>query len=133
MIEHEITDEELEEYFPEGYERFPDEIYRKLEYHPATFEVLEHHIAVYRGKNGKIKRAEHPAELLKNSIATPSLTAGIMNGAHINITPNYPYFAISVVETVVETLEKYGGYLFIFCINASFHLCFCCIGTIRRI
>lgn len=89
VIEHEITDEELEEYFPEGYERFPDEIYRKLEYHPATFEVLEHHIAVYRGKNGKIKRAEHPAELLKNSIATPSLTAGIMNAKYVNAMPLY--------------------------------------------
>lgn len=87
--EHTLTEEELEETFPEGYERFPDEVYRKLDYKPAIFEVIEHHIAVYRGKNGNILRADHPVELLDNSIVTPSLCAGIMNAKYVNAMPLY--------------------------------------------
>lgn len=51
VTEHAIDEEKLQEMFPQGYERFPDEVYSKLEYHPASFEVLEHHIAVYHSKN----------------------------------------------------------------------------------
>ena len=61
--EHVISEDILAETFPEGYERFPDEVYRKLSYQPAVFEVIEHHIAVYHGKKGGIIRADHPTEL----------------------------------------------------------------------
>lgn len=60
--------------FDGGYRKLPGEVYKKLEFHPATFEVVEHHIEVYCGNNNqKIVKADHPAELLNNSIATPSL------------------------------------------------------------
>ena len=84
-----MTEKELNDCFPEGYGRLPDEVYRKLELIPAVFEVHEHHIAVYRGKNGKIVRAERPKEMLDASIATPSLVSAIINGKYTNAVPLY--------------------------------------------
>ncbi len=87
--EHVISEEVLKEHFPGGYVRMEDEIYRKLEHKPAVFEVVEHHIAVYRGKDGSFLRAEHPVELLDKSVATPSLCAGLMNAKYVNAAPLY--------------------------------------------
>lgn len=89
IIEHTLTEEELTEHFPEGYRRLPDEVYRKLELIPAVFEVQEHHIAVYKGKNGKIVKAEHPKEMLNGSIATPSLVSAVIHGKYTNAVPLY--------------------------------------------
>ncbi|HIT88842.1 MAG TPA: IS66 family transposase, partial [Candidatus Merdenecus merdavium] len=76
--EHVLSDEKLQELFSESYRRLPDEVYKKLDFHPATFEVVEHHVAVYCGnKNQTIVRVDRPAELLKNSIVTPSLLAAV--------------------------------------------------------
>jgi len=88
--EHTLTEEKLNELFDGGYDRLEDEVYRKLDYHPAEFEVTEHHVAVYCGRKGHlIVRADHPAELLERSIATPSLAAGIMNAKYVNSIPLY--------------------------------------------
>lgn len=89
VVEHTLTDDELRAYFPEGYKRLPDEIYKKLELIPAVFEVHEHHIAVYKGKNGNIVRADHPVEMLDHSIATPSLVSAIINSKYTNALPLY--------------------------------------------
>ena len=89
IVEHNLSEEELKEKFPDGYDRLPDEVYKKLELHPATFEVKEHHIAVYKGKNGEMAKAEHPKEMLNNSIATPSLVAAVINGKYVNAVPLY--------------------------------------------
>lgn len=89
VIEHTLSDEELAEHFPEGYKRLPDEVYKKLELIPAVFEVHEHHIAVYKGKNGKIVKAEHPKEMLNGSIATPSLVSAVIHGKYTNAVPLY--------------------------------------------
>ena len=88
---HELPQEELEEIFGEGgWKRLPDDVYRKLEYHPATKEVVEHHVAVYAAKKeDKIVRASRPADLLVHSIATPSLVAAIMNAKYTNAMPLY--------------------------------------------
>ena len=87
---HELSEEELKAEFPNGFSRLPDEIYKKLEYHPSWHEVLEHHIAVYKDKAGdKIIKADHPAELLDHSIVTPSLAAAIINGKYTNAMPLY--------------------------------------------
>ena len=88
-VTHELSKEELKELFPEGYTRLPDEVYRKLEMIPSTFKVLEHHLRVYKGKNGKIVKAGHPGELFPNSIATPSLVAAIINAKYVNALPLY--------------------------------------------
>lgn len=89
-IDHELDEETLKAEFPDGFSRLSDEIYRKLEYHPATQEVLEHHIAVYKGKSsGKIVKAPRPVEMLDKSIATPSLAAAVMNAKYTNALPLY--------------------------------------------
>lgn len=87
---HVISEEKLQELFKGGYRKLPDEIYKKLEFHPATFEVIEHHIEVYcDNKNQIIVKADHSIELLKNSIATPSLVAAILNAKYVNSIPLY--------------------------------------------
>ena len=87
---HVIPEEMLRELFDGDYRKLPDEVYKKLEFHPATFEVVEHHIEVYCGnKNQKIVKADHPAELLNNSIATPSLVAAVLNAKYVNSIPLY--------------------------------------------
>ena len=87
---HVIPEEKLQELFDGDYRKLPDEVYKKLEFHPATFEVVEHHIEVYCGnKNQTIVKADHPAELLNNSIATPSLVAAILNAKYVNSIPLY--------------------------------------------
>jgi len=83
-----ISDAKLGELFPHGYHRLPDEIYKDLEYQPAKFIVHEHHIAVYAGKGDTgIVRADRPERLLKNSILTPSLAAGIFETKYVNHNP----------------------------------------------
>ncbi|MFT9494213.1 IS66 family transposase [Anaerosolibacter sp.] len=73
-----------------NWKRLPDEVYKRLAFHPARFEVEEHHVAVYAGgDNQTIIRGKRPADLLRNSIATPSLTAAIMNSKYVNAIPLY--------------------------------------------
>lgn len=88
-VEHGLSDGELAEKFPEGYYELDDEVYRKLEVEPAVFKVIEHHIKVYKGKNGTIIKGKRPKEMLNNSIATPSLAAFIMNAKYVNAVPLY--------------------------------------------
>ena len=89
QVDHGLSDEELAEQFPEGYYELDDEVYRKLEVEPAVFKVIEHHIKVYKGKDGTIIKGKHPKEMLNNSIATPSLAAFIMNAKYVNAVPLY--------------------------------------------
>lgn len=86
VVTHELSDDELIQIFGEGgWKRLPDRVYTKVEYTPAVHEALEHHVAVYASKkDDTIIRAEHPAELWDNSIATPSLVAGVMNAKYTN-------------------------------------------------
>ena len=90
VIEHTLSEEELLEGFGDSWRRLPDEVYKCLAFHPATFEVEEHHIAVYCGKdNQTIAKAKRPTILLRNSIVTPSLEAAILNGKYVNAIPLY--------------------------------------------
>lgn len=117
--EHEIPEERLRELFPEGWKRLPDEVYTNVEYIPAQYIAVEHHIGVYCGKrDDRIVRADHPAELLSGSIATPSLVAGIMNGKYVNGMPlyrmeqefmrnNVPVSRQNMAGWVIKTAERY--------------------------
>jgi len=91
IVRHEMSEDELKEAFPDGkYKRLPDEIYKRLEFHPATFEVKEHHVAVYAGMDDEtIVKAGRPKDLLRGSIVTPSLEAAIINGKYVNSLPLY--------------------------------------------
>ena len=90
---HELTKDQLKAIFGEnGWKRLPDEVYSRVEYQPAVKEVVEHHVAVYAAKKNdvdKIIRADRPVDLLRNSIATPSLVAAIMNAKYTNAIPLY--------------------------------------------
>ena len=83
IANHELTKEQLKAIFGEnGWKRLPDEVYSRVEYQPAVKEVVEHHVAVYAAKKNDVDtivRADRPVDLLRNSIATPSLVAAIMN------------------------------------------------------
>lgn len=90
IIEHTLSEEELRTIFGDSWKRLPDEVYKRLQFHPATFEVDEHHVAVYAGKdNQTIVKADRPMDLLRNSIVTPSLEAAILNSKYINAVPLY--------------------------------------------
>ena len=92
VVEHTLSESELQDKFGTTWRRLPDEVYKRLAFHPATFEVEEHHVAVYTGKsNGEetVVKAPRPADLLRNSIVTPSLEAAILNGKYVNAIPLY--------------------------------------------
>lgn len=91
VISHVMTQEQLTEIFgANGWKQLPDEIYKRVRVQPAVYTVEEHHVAVYAGKdNQTIVKAERPKSLLRNSIVTPSLGAGIMNAKYTNGLPLY--------------------------------------------
>ena len=86
---HELTEEQLREIFgDQKIKRLPDEVYKRLVYHPAIQEVVEHHVAVYAGADGQtMVKADRPQDLLRGSIVTPSLQAAILNGKYVNGIP----------------------------------------------
>ena len=85
-----LPEKQFSELFPNGYRRLPDRIYKKLDFHPVTFKVIEHHVAYYSAKNeDKIISAERPSEILKNSIVTPSPLAAVLNFKYVNAMPLY--------------------------------------------
>ncbi len=91
VIRHEMSEDELRAAFPDGkYKRLPYEVYKRLEFHLASFEVKEHHVAVYAGTdNETIVKAQHPKDLLRGSIVTPSLEAAIINRKYVNLLSLY--------------------------------------------
>lgn len=84
-----LTEEELLEQLGPGYRQLKDEVYQRLEFHPSSFEVKEYHVCVYVSADGrKFAKAKRPqADLFRNSIATPSLLAGILNYKYVNALP----------------------------------------------
>lgn len=89
IFEHTLDDARLAELFPGGYKELPIEIYKRLSIIPQTLLVDEHHVHVYAAKNndGTIVRADRPADVFHNSIATPSLLATIITGKYQNHLP----------------------------------------------
>lgn len=89
IVTHTLSEEELLAVFPDGrFKKLPDEVYKRLEFHPASFEVIEHHVEVYVSVDGgNFARAERPADLFRNSLATASLVAGIYNLKYVNAQP----------------------------------------------
>ena len=89
IIEHRLSEEELSQLFPNGYKELPNEVYRRLHIIPETFIVDEHHVHVYASNDndGTIVKAPRSVDLFRNSIATPSLVASIINGKYGNALP----------------------------------------------
>lgn len=88
-VEYTLTEEQLIKAFPDGkWKRLEDYVYSKLEYTPGTFEVRENHVAVYAGNGeNKVVRADRPAELFDNSLASASMVAAIINFKYVNSQP----------------------------------------------
>ena len=64
------------------------EVVKRLKFIPSTFEVVEEVTYVYScPKCGAMIRPEKELPLIKGSIATPSLVAGIMNAKYVNGMP----------------------------------------------
>lgn len=89
VISHTLSEEELAEKFPEGYYELPIETYKRLFMIPETFIADEHQIHVYKskGSDGTIIRAPRPADVFRNSIATPSLLASIITAKYAKSIP----------------------------------------------
>ena len=89
IFEHTLSKEELEQKFPDGYKELPPEVYKRLHIIPETFIADEHRVHVYASakNDGTIVKAERPADLFRNSIATPALVASILNGKYVNALP----------------------------------------------
>lgn len=90
-IEHKMTEEELiDEFGKDGWYQLEDEIYSRYKFTPMKIEIEEHHVGVYKSKkDNRFKKAKHPAYLLRNSLASPSLMAGIWTAKYVNAAPLY--------------------------------------------
>jgi transposase len=89
----EIPEAELNEIFPNGYERLKDEEYEELAIIPATLKIMRYHVAVYKSKpdkNGNVEFARGPRKgrlFGSDSLASPSLVAAVINGKYGNANP----------------------------------------------
>lgn len=90
-IDHKMTEEELAGEFGEnGWYQMEDEVYNRYRFTPMKIEIEEHHVGVYKSrKDNRFKKADHPAYLLRNSLVSPSLLAGIWNAKYVNAVPLY--------------------------------------------
>lgn len=89
VIEYKLTGDDR--YCPDcntKYKIVTKESVKRLKFIPARFEVVEEVTCVYScPKCGAMKRPEKATSLLKGSVATPSLVAGIMNAKYVNGMP----------------------------------------------
>lgn len=90
--DHAIPAEELDKMFGAGcWRELPPEEYKRLRYEPASWTAEVHTVHVYVGTDGdhqdEFIRGDRPADLLRNSILTPSLAAAIMNAKYVNSIP----------------------------------------------
>ena len=91
---HAVSEEELNAFFGEGnWKAMPSEKYKRLRYEPASWTVEVHTVEVYVGTGGdhqdEFLRGKRPKDLIRNSIVTPSLGAGILNGKYVLALPLY--------------------------------------------
>lgn len=89
----ELSRAELEEMFPNGYERLKDEEYPELIVIPAVLKVMRYHVAVYKSRpdeNGNVEFVRGPRHgklFGSDSLASPSIIAAIINGKFGNANP----------------------------------------------
>ena len=88
-MEYKLTGQER--YCPDcgkKYKVVTKETVKRLKFVPARFEVVEEISYVYSCPEcGSMKRPEKEPSLIRGSIATPSLVAGIMNAKYVNGMP----------------------------------------------
>lgn len=123
-ITHELTNEQLHDRFGDKWKTLPDQVYRHLHYEPAQFYIEEHHVKVYASsKEDEIVKAEHPALLLRNSLLSPSLAAGVMNEKYVKAVPLYrleqdwkregiPITREVMANWMIQMADRYLGILY---------------------
>lgn len=85
VISHTVSEEELRATFGDKWKQLPDQVYRRLRFQPARYVVEEHHVEIYCSMDNRVwKRAERPVDLMRSSLATPSLVGGMMNAKYVN-------------------------------------------------
>lgn len=86
-----MSEQELnKEFGDEGYKKLPDEVLKRYYFVPAKVGIEEIHIGVYSGeKSERMVKAKFPAYLMRNSLVSPSLEAGIINAKYVNAVPFY--------------------------------------------
>lgn len=90
VISHKVSEEELRATFGDKWKQLPDQVYKRLRFQPACYVVEEHHVEIYCSMDNKLwKRADRPADLMRSSVATPSLVAGLINAKYVNGLPLY--------------------------------------------
>lgn len=107
FIRHELTDEQLDEFFGEGnWRRMKSDEYARLRLVPASWVVERHSVDVAVGKSGdhqdEFLRGKRPADLLRNSLVTPGLESAIMNAKYVNSLP---------LERISKEFERNGVYI----------------------
>ena len=93
-IYHRVPKEKLDElYGPGNWRRLPDEEYVRLQYRPASWLAERHVVEVYVGTDGyhqdEFTRGDRPKDLMRGSLATPSLVAAILTAKYVNAAPLY--------------------------------------------
>ena len=123
VYEHELKKEELNRLFPNGYKEIKPVVYKRLSIIPQTFLVDEHRIHQYTSKDndGRIIRAKRSPDLFRNSIATASLVAAIINGSYMWVYCTgesekhpvilYDYRSTRKADHPKEFLRNYSGIL----------------------
>lgn len=91
---HALTDEQLDAFFGKGnWRRMKSDKYIRVRCQPARYTVENHEVDVAVGTDGdhqdEFLRGDRPADLLRNSVVTPSLMAAILNGKYTNAIPLY--------------------------------------------
>ncbi len=112
VYDHELSEEELAEIFPNGYKEITPETYQRLSIIPRTMRVCEHRVHIYTSKDndGRIVRADRPVDLFRNSLATPELVATILTGKYVNHLPlerQSKEFKLEGVKLETNTLSNW--------------------------
>ena len=89
---HTVPVEVLDSFYGKGcWRQLPSETYRRLRHEPESWTVEVHTVDVFVGTDGdhqdEFLRGDRPRDLFRNSIATPSLLASILNVKYVNSAP----------------------------------------------
>ncbi len=92
--DHKLTDERLDDFFGKNnWRRIKPDKYIRVRCQPAAYTVEDHCVDVAVGTDGdhqdEFIRGDRPADLIRNSVATASLMAAIINGKYTNAQPYY--------------------------------------------
>ena len=93
-VYHRVSSYELDRKYGAGnWRKMKTEEYKRLRYTPASWTVEHHFVEVYVGTGGdhqdEFTRGSRRKDVLRNSIATPSLVSAILTAKYVNANPLY--------------------------------------------